>query len=421
MSTDARDLRRRAWRWHFIAAVLVIPFVLWQSVTGVIYLWADRWVDHQHPELRFVPVGSARASLDAQVEAARAQHPGQTVAGLRVPGDPARSTQVTFLDEHGLPAATFVDPYRGTVLGTLAGGAWPTGWSRSLHGGWPLGDAGSWLLEIGACWTLVMVFTGLFLWWPRDGRGLRALLPRLGEGPRLFWRDLHACVAVWFAFLIVAFLFTALPWTSFWGGRILQPLQRELGQDAPRAAGFAPVFAGTATAGADPLQRMLDSARGADMRGDLMFHWVDGPPGAAVSVRDLKARSADERYLLLDRADGAVIEQAQWGQFPVLAKAVAVGVDVHEASYFGAAGPWVNTVFAAILVWLGMTGALSWWRRKPRASLGVPARSTGPWPPWLRAIAAFAFLLLPLLAVSAVALWAIEIAITRATTRVRHA
>ena len=66
----------------------------------------------------------------------------------------------------------------------------------------------------------------------------RSLVPRLGKGSWTFWRDLHACVAVWFSLLIVLFLFTALPWTSFWGSKVLQPLQRMTGQGAPAAAGF---------------------------------------------------------------------------------------------------------------------------------------------------------------------------------------
>jgi uncharacterized iron-regulated membrane protein len=33
-----KNLYGRLWRWHFFAALIVIPFVLWQSVTGTLYL-----------------------------------------------------------------------------------------------------------------------------------------------------------------------------------------------------------------------------------------------------------------------------------------------------------------------------------------------------------------------------------------------
>lgn len=413
--TPARsDLRRRAWRWHFIAALLVIPFVLWQSVTGTLYLWSEQWVDHRHADLRFVEPAPKKAPLDAQVSAARAAHPGRKLGTIRVSADPRRSTQVMFTDDLGLPLATFVDPYRGVLLGNLEGSAWPVGWTRSLHGGWPLGNVGSWLLEIGACWTLVMVFTGLYLWWPRDGRGVRALLPRLRSGSRVFWRDLHACVAVWFSLLIVLFLGTAMPWTHFWGSNVLRPIQRAFDQQAPRAAGFAPVFAGERSNGEIDLQAMLEQARAKGLDGDLSFSLVDGPPGSVVSVRELKARSSQEKYLLMDRRNAAVLEQADWSQFPPLAKAVATGVDIHEASYFGSLGPWINTAFAAALVWLCITGAMAWWTRKPAASLGVPPAARLAWPWWLRGVALALFVLLPLLALSALALWLAEIVWARA-------
>lgn len=406
------DLRRRAWRWHFLAALLVIPFVLWQSATGTLYLWSDALVDQRHPDLRFVPPGTERAPLDAQVQVARDYAAGASVVDVLVPADPRRSTRVTFTDAHGLPLAVFVDPWRAALLGSLEGIDWPVGWSRSLHGGWPLGDPGSWLLEIGACWTLVMVLTGLYLWWPRDGRGWRALLPRLRSGRRLFWRDLHACVAVWFSLLIAVFLFTALPWTSFWGGHVLGPVQQALGQQAPRAAGFAPVFAGGGAVGAR-LQRMLDEARARGMQGDLLFRMVDGPPGSAVSLRSIQPRASQERYLLLDRGDARVLEEADGARFAAIASAVATGVKLHEGDYFGRFGPWINTAFALALSWLCVTGAMAWWRRKPAHALGLPPRARAGWPLWLRLSGLALFAVLPLLAASAALLWLLETASLR--------
>lgn len=406
LSMQQLDLRRRAWRWHFIAAFLVVPFVLWQSVTGTIYVWSQAWVDARHPQLRFVETQPERVDLDAQVAAARAQFPGAQLTGIQIAREPRRSTLITFAAT-GLPAAVFVDPYSGSVLGVLDGEDWPPGWSRKLHGGWPLGDAGSWLLELGACWTIVMVLSGLYLWWPRDGRRLwQALAPRLGRGARIFWRDLHACVAVWFSLLIVVFLFTALPWTSFWGSYVLDPLQAAMHQQAPPAAGFAPVFnRDRPSQHTASLQTMLDQARAAGMVGDLMFYMVDGPQTSAVSVRSVMPKASQERYVMFDRGDASVVGRASWQDFPVVAKTVATGVDIHEGGYFGGIGPWLNTVFAAALAWLSATGFMAWWRRKPAHAVGMPAAARTPWPTWLRVSALAMFVALPLLALSAAVLW----------------
>jgi uncharacterized iron-regulated membrane protein len=60
------------WRWHFFAALIVIPFVLWQSTTGTLYLWSEWWMDKAHPELRFVPPDARTATPGAQIAAALA-------------------------------------------------------------------------------------------------------------------------------------------------------------------------------------------------------------------------------------------------------------------------------------------------------------------------------------------------------------
>ena len=417
-----REMRKRAWRWHFLAAFLVIPFVLWQSVTGTIYLWSESWTDYRHPGLRFVEPAPARASLDAQVAAARAAFPAAGIGSITVPEDPRRSTLLTLDGSGELPIAAFVDPYTGRVLGSLQGADWPTAWSRKLHGGWPLGEAGSWLLELGACWTIVMVLSGLYLWWPRDGRPIwRSLVPRLGQGGWTFWRDLHACVAVWFSVLIVLFLFTALPWTSFWGTRVLQPLQNLFAQGAPAAAGFAPVFASSgATDGKGSLQAMLEQSRLRGMKGDLVFYMVAGPPGSAISVRNAMPRASQQRYLLLDRNDASVVGEAEWEDFPIIAKTVATGVSLHEGGFFGRVGPWLNTLFASALVWMSVSGFMAWWRRKPADAMGLPPRPARPWPLWLKSSSVLLFALLPLLTLSAVSLWLVEklwLSLTPQTTR----
>ncbi len=400
-------MRRRAWRWHFLAAIVVVPFVLWQSLTGTAYLWSEAWVDAMHPELRVVEDEGPAIALDLQVAAARDAVPGR-IADILVPGEPGRATRVTFADG-GLASAAFVDPRDGRLLGVLSPAQWTPGWTRRLHGGWPLGNPGSWLLELGASLAIVMVLTGLYLWWPRDGRRWHAALwPRLHGGPRLFWRELHACIAAWFSILIVLFLLTALPWTHFWGSVLFKPLQQAIGQQMPAAAGFAPVFVpetGARPARTASLQQLLEQARADGLDGDLVFRLVDGPPGSAVSVRNLKARASQARYVLLDRASARTVGGADWGDFPLVAKGVATGVDIHEGRFFGRLSPWLNTLLAAALSGLCVTGLMAWWRRRPPGGVGAPPAVHSPWPTGLRWAAGVAFVFLPMLAITAALLY----------------
>lgn len=404
-------LYRRLWRWHFYAAFLVIPFVLLQSITGTMYLWQDEWADWAHPQLRFVQPQAIVASFDAQLAAAQALHPHAQATTLLVRDDPRRATQVMFGGHHGegdaLPSVVFVDPHTSVVLGELSGWQWMPGWTRKVHGGWPLGDAGSWLLELGACWAVVMMLTGLYLWWPRDRGLLAALVPRTGQGARVLVKDLHGSVAVIFSAVILAFLVSALPWTQFWGNQVLKPIQNALGQPSPFGATARAKSVAQPGVAAMSLDEAVQQARAAGVSGSLEIR-LDGKADSALAVRNRLARASQETAVAFDRYSRAPVVKTTWVDFPPIPRAVATGVDLHEGSFFGRANQWFNSIVALALVWMSVTGLLSWWMRRPRGRLGAPLRSQIRLPRWALVTGGVLCVVMPMLGASVLALWGFD-------------
>jgi uncharacterized iron-regulated membrane protein len=80
------------WRWHFLAALIVIPFVLWQATTGTLYLWSEWWIDMRHPELRFVAPAAAHFPPSQQIAAAFAAAPTSPPAFASPPHSHAVAT-----------------------------------------------------------------------------------------------------------------------------------------------------------------------------------------------------------------------------------------------------------------------------------------------------------------------------------------
>ena len=258
---------------------------------------------------------------------------------------------------------------------------------------------------------MVMIVSGLYLWWPRGMGWLRALWPRTRKGARVFWRDLHACVAAWFSILILCFLFTALPWTAFWGGQILGPIQRGLDQQNP--AGFSPGGAslGSIVLAGRALDRLVAEARqdgvvgtleirlGAEPNSEWWIHNVDSPPG-------------QDRYLIADRYSGHINANIRGSENPVMARLIDAGVHLHQGDY-GALNRWGNTAVAAALIWMTVTGLTSWWKRRPKGSFGVPAKSNAAWPRTLVVATVCASAIFPLLGMSVAALWLFDALGTR--------
>ena len=90
------------------------------------------------------------------------------------------------------------------------------------------------VVELAASWTIIMVVTGLYLWWPRHARRLAGVLyPRLGGGSRMFWRDIHSVTGIWISAFVLFLLFTGLPWAKSWGN-YLKAVRRVTGTAVAR-------------------------------------------------------------------------------------------------------------------------------------------------------------------------------------------
>src|SRR5688572_26163302 len=95
----ATRLYGRVWRWHFFSALIVIPFVLWQSVTGTVYLWHREIAAWVYPELLRVEPGGAPVRYEEQLAAALAYWPAERLDGIEISDDPDRSTAFFFRDD----------------------------------------------------------------------------------------------------------------------------------------------------------------------------------------------------------------------------------------------------------------------------------------------------------------------------------
>jgi uncharacterized iron-regulated membrane protein len=423
------------WRWHFLAAMIVIPFVLWQSTTGTLYLWSEWWMDQSHPKLRFVEGAGPSAPVSVQLAAALAATPhefhapsasaghghaakpsvagsaaavnhGPPVLEVVLPGDGRRSTTVLLGGESGLPYPIFVDPLTAHVIGSLTPGEWLPGWSRALHGGWPLGKPGSWLLELADGWAIFMIVSGLYLWWPRGRSFPAALWPRVDRGPRILMRDLHASMAVLFSAVFLFFLVSALPWTAFWGGEVLSRVQAVLGQKS--SAGFSPGGASIEqmTTASRSIDEVVAETRARDVTGGLSLRLAPWP-GASLYLTTHGSRSTDDRVLLGDPASGSVISDVRRSDEAAIPRAVGFGIHVHQGD-FGDWNVWLNTVFALSLVWLTVTGIASWWIRRPARGWGVPSKVRRPWPPPMLVLAGVMCILLPIFGASVLLLLGAE-------------
>ena len=199
-----------AWRWHFYAGIFVIPFLIILAVTGLMMMFITQF-DGRDGEKIAVEIQGDPLPVSRQAELALAEVPGKVVEWI---GPKAADLATVFrirTDAGQLMIA--LDPYSGDVIETWDRRA---GWydlADNIHSTLMIGDTGDRILEIAAGLSLVLVFTGLYLWWPR-GNSMSVFVPNLRARGRALWKSLHAVVGFWMSGLLVVFLVSGLSWAG---------------------------------------------------------------------------------------------------------------------------------------------------------------------------------------------------------------
>ena len=189
-------LYRSIWRWHFYAGIFCIPFVILLAITGAIYLFKPYYESWQEAQYHGLTVTQDALSPNQHIAAALAQFPSGKLLSYRLPQAVDEAVMINVQADQVWHV--FVNPYTGEVLGKQASSDKLMNIVKTIHGELLLGNVGSILVELAACWAIVLIVTGLYLWWPRSSRGLAGVLyPRMRQGNRVFWRDLHAVTGIW--------------------------------------------------------------------------------------------------------------------------------------------------------------------------------------------------------------------------------
>jgi uncharacterized iron-regulated membrane protein len=214
---EGKRLYRAIWRWHFYAGIFCIPFVIWLSITGSIYLFRpqiERWLDRPYDHLS---LKGPTATPEQIAVAAVAAVPQSSLHYYELPPNPNAAPRVVV----GVGTKEFrvyVHPVTKQILYIINEDHRPMTLLAHLHGQLLAGKWGSYLIETAACWAIVLLLTGLYLWWPRQTEKLAGVLwVRTSKGQRIFWRDFHAVIGLWVSALALFLILTGLPWANFWG------------------------------------------------------------------------------------------------------------------------------------------------------------------------------------------------------------
>lgn len=442
---QGKRLYRAIWRWHFYAGIFCIPLVIWLSITGSIFLFkpqVERWIDRPYNHLQLI---GARATPEQIARAAVVAVPGSTLHYYELP--PSNNAAVRVIVGIGKTEyRVYVHPQTLAILHIISEDSHFMAVVQHLHGELLAGTPGSYLVELAASWAIVLLLTGLYLWWPRQTEKLAGVLwVRTRSGSRIFWRDLHAVTGVWVSAFALFLILTGLPWAKGWGSYFKQ-VRRITGTSAVKqdwTSSRAEVMANRVAQNSNSLDAM-DDMPGMDHSGH-MGHDMDGmdmggdpyqpfntlvpiaatlhlaspveimpamKPGGTWIIKSDAQNRTQRDVLQADPTTGAIVSRRNFNQGMIIDRVVGVGIAAHEGQLFGLLNQLVGLATAMGLVTLCASAAVLWWRRRHVGVLGAPVALVKP--RWSLALALAVLALavyLPAMAFSLIAVVSLEWAV----------
>lgn len=408
-----RSLYAAVWRWHFIAGLLVLPILVMMAITGGAYLFRPE-LDHlAYHSLEDVPARIApRAPLSAVVQKVESSLDGRVIQ-ITPPDRPDRAVNLLVRAAKGQVLTAFADPYDGHLIGSTSyGGIMQL--VRKIHSLQKFGFWASCIIEVTAGWAIIMVGTGVFLWWPRARSAAGVVTVRSSPSQRLFWRDLHAVTGIFAGAVILFLAVTGMPWSLFWGAHVQQWATAANLYEPPAPAQVSPEWLMSTTMPGMPHKPHAEDVSSAkpempwamekmampmsmDMPGmgpisidraaaifrahglapSASIGLPDGPKGAYTATWR-PDRVEDTRVIYLDQYSGKILGDVGFKDWGPAAKAIEWGIAVHQGQEYGPLNRYLMLAGCIAIVLLAVSAVAMWWKRRPKGSLGLPPQPADP-------------------------------------------
>jgi len=428
------SLYQTLWRWHFYAGIIFAPFLIILSITGSVYLFKPQIEESLYQTYYNVTPQDEKMAPSEQLSIVKETYPGATITSYR-PGERANRSAEFHITTDDRSFTAFLNPYTGKSLGTLNDDDRIMDKIEEIHGELMAGKIGDRIVELAACWAIVLIVTGLFLWAPRKktwGKG--TLIPRLNKGKKLRRRDLHAIPAFWITGGMLFLIMTGLPWSGLWGTNF-QTLVTNSGTGYPPSiwVGNSP----TSTSKTKEIAEVPWAAENLDVPKSKLQGLVPLSLDDVTKIAEQKGlhpsysvylpqdktgiytfsafppKAQDEVTMHVDQYSGAVLADYRYEHYGSIGKAIALGITLHKGTQFGFLNQLISLLICLGIIFVAATGFYLWWKRKPKKSLGAPRSGSFKQMKLLFVLLLVFSVIFPLVGASLIIVWLIDVLVMK--------
>ncbi|MDC8003055.1 PepSY domain-containing protein [Aureisphaera galaxeae] len=360
-------LNKWLWKWHFIAGLISLPFIIILSVTGVIYLFKADYEAPRQQHIKEVVVSGESISFQEQWAIANANMPKKPNAMVVSTAENQATQFVSGRFSH--KNSLYVNPFNGEVTGAISAKDGLMYKVRKLHGELLMGKFGTKIVELIASWMIVLILTGIYVWWPARGWKLKGFfVPRTKEGKRTFFRDLHSITGFWISILLLMVLGGGFPWTDVVGENF-KWVQKVTNTGYPATwQGRGVVSEGEGEA--ITLDEMIGITKSLELPGEVTISFPKGPQGV-YSVSNSTPDLGKQQVVHFNQFTGEKLMEVPWQEVGSLMRGRMWLMAFHQGEF--GRWNWFLMIFVGTALFVMSSSALvSFLLRKRKGSWGVP-------------------------------------------------
>ena len=362
-----RKLNQWLWKWHFIAGLISLPFVILLAITGGVYLFKDQYEAPKQAHIKTVKVEGNVISFTKQWELAKkASHKSPNTMIIPTKANEATTfSSGMFSHKNNI----YINPYKGEVTGTISPKDSNMYVIRKLHGELLLGKFGTKIVELIASWMFVLIITGIYVFWPNKKEGIKGFFRiRFKQGKRILFRDLHTVLGFWVSILLLMTLAGGLPWTDIFGSNF-KALQEATNTGFPKTWDSR-TLKSEINGNPISLDTIVQLAKSMNLKGEVSIGLPKNEKGV-YSIYNATFDLGAQKRFHFDQYSGKELIHHNWEDVGVLMRGRMWFMAFHQGQF----GLWnwgLMLGVALLLAFVAIAGLVSYLKRKESGKWGTP-------------------------------------------------
>lgn len=345
-----------------------MPFIVILAITGSVYLFKDNVDSKKIEAIKQTALSNNNVvySFDEQQKMLEKKL-GKPLQKLVLPNNKNDITEFV-IGKFGHKKSYYVNPHTNQFLGSFSP---KDSWMytiRKLHGELLTGSFGTKIVELIASWMVVLILTGLYIWFPFE-KGIKGVFTiRFKEGKRILFRDLHVVLGFWFSIIYLLVLAGGFPWTDVFG-KNYKKVQKLTNTGYPKTWN-GKNFSSKKTTKKLSLDAIISIVKEQNLPGTVTIHLPKNET-SVFSVSNNTLPLSNQQKLHFNQYSGELIHKNTWQDVGILMRTRMWLMTFHQGE-FGNWNWWLMLLTGIALTVSSIAAIFSYLYRKSKNNWSIP-------------------------------------------------